>query len=614
MAGSPVPDSNMGGIQSALFESKLVLRLNSEIRSVKAKNKNLVKEVDTLRVMMRKLCEENEGLRTNTRGGDLESGTESGAAESKNGGARKKGTHIRNMKSSSRTRLTSNARSRSSGNLPGKKIMRAASASGTIEELLGRRTRSTSSMEKSIVRVDSQVIRFAGLTADVFDALQNRVTRRSSITDRSLLFFEQDSSSNVIFDRESVARASDDSDQGFSSGPAHLLIEAITLEKMISHLATFQHASTRLLPQGTYEPNTVDTFLISYRRYCTPLELLELVRLRWKCEPPSGQSDAFPSQEDARHALLHFVALWVERYMDDFGHCEQEVVELAKAFLREDAFKVDSTVGRRLLGRLWTIRRPLSTPTDSPKAITAAAMEQREAKAKARCTLLRMEENGGGSSGGEDSPESSRHGRKTLKLEKKQAKKLAKVDKKSKGKFKTKLGGIKTSNSGALPKLPSSSSSTSPGGDHKGGSAGSDAGHGSAAESLLTQDTVWLVDLPAAEIARQVVLMDQELFKRITWDELMNWGNGKGRNKTSMSPNVVAFVNRFNFWHNLVASELLAYCMCTFDCVCGGSLFFCVLFVFFFFFFFFFFFATYYPFPLTRQCFFAPSFFLFSFS
>mmetsp|Transcript_12275 Transcript_12275/g.31138 ORF Transcript_12275/g.31138 Transcript_12275/m.31138 type:complete len:1091 (+) Transcript_12275:220-3492(+) len=559
MPSSPPPESNMGGIQAALFESKLVLRLNGEIRSVKAKNTHLVKEVDTLRALTRSLRVENEELRA---AASVE-GEAADGADSKSG-RHKKGSGVAK---SSRTRLNTDSRSRSSGHLPSKKITRSTSSGSPIDELLGRRAHSTSSVEKSIVRVDSQVIRFAGLTADVFDALQNRVTRRGSHTDRSLLFFEHDSSSNVIFDQESMRRASGaDSDRASSLSSDHgaamsarLLIEAITLEKMISHLAAFEHASARLLAEPTCEPNTVDTFLISYRRYCTPLELLELVRMRWRAEPPSEQSAGHPSQEEAQRALLHFVALWVERYMDDFGRCEQEVIELAKTFLREDAFKVDSTVGRRLLGRLWTLGRPLSAPSSTPKPVSATALAERDTKAR-RSVLLQQQQQqqeSGNSSGGESGSESARNRSKQAKLEKKLAKKQAKLEKKSAKKFK-KLGG-KSSNSGMLPKLPSSSSSTSLAGvDGKEGSGG-EVTHNAATELLLALDTVWLVDLPALEIARQVALMDLELFQRITWFELMSWGNGKGREKASVSPNVLAFVNRFNFWHNLVASEILAY-------------------------------------------------------
>lgn len=71
--------------------------------------------------------------------------------------------------------------------------------------------------------------------------------------------------------------------------------------------------------------------------------------------------------------------------------------------------------------------------------------------------------------------------------------------------------------------------------------------------SLFAEDNFDFIDLAPLEVARQLTLIEFELFKKVTPKECLGQGWGKD-NKEEIAPNIFAVIQRFNSMSNWVSS------------------------------------------------------------
>jgi hypothetical protein len=128
---------------------------------------------------------------------------------------------------------------------------------------------------------------------------------------RIFLFDQQDSEENILF-------ANEDKETGIS------LIKAATIEKLIERATTEKYA----------DPSFLLIFLLTYRSFMTPEDLLNGLIQRFKISPPSN---ATPEEHEdfektvqfpIRLRVCNFLKTWVSNYYYDF----EEDVKLQQQF------------------------------------------------------------------------------------------------------------------------------------------------------------------------------------------------------------------------------------------------------------------------------------------
>jgi son of sevenless-like protein len=137
-------------------------------------------------------------------------------------------------------------------------------------------------------------------------------------------FAEPNSEDNILFEEE--------------QGDGQVLIKAGTIYKLVERLTFNEYA----------DPTFVRTFLMTYRSFCKPVELIDLLIERYYIPPPS-YSDDYESRKDPhkREALKRFkvdyvspvqlrvlnvLRHWVENHYYDFQQ-EPEVLDKLKEFV-----------------------------------------------------------------------------------------------------------------------------------------------------------------------------------------------------------------------------------------------------------------------------------------
>lgn len=97
-------------------------------------------------------------------------------------------------------------------------------------------------------------------------------------------------------------------------------IIAATIEKLIQ----------RLTHDVILNPSYVSNFLLTYRAFASPAELLTLIKLRWNSKPLDGDMETFKADRliPIRLRIYNVLKMWVERFFEDFSSSDEMMKEL----------------------------------------------------------------------------------------------------------------------------------------------------------------------------------------------------------------------------------------------------------------------------------------------
>ncbi|CAF3768719.1 unnamed protein product [Rotaria sp. Silwood1] len=118
-----------------------------------------------------------------------------------------------------------------------------------------------------------------------------------------------------------------------SSSSSSFIIRGATIEKLIEHLTHHQ----------LLHPRFVKSFLMTYKSYCTPLELLNLLIERYNIPEPASaylyteqQLKKFRKEyiQPIKLRVLNVIRQWVDKYFNDLIESNDHVLEQLQTFLQ----------------------------------------------------------------------------------------------------------------------------------------------------------------------------------------------------------------------------------------------------------------------------------------
>ncbi|CAF4591890.1 unnamed protein product, partial [Rotaria sp. Silwood2] len=133
-------------------------------------------------------------------------------------------------------------------------------------------------------------------------------------------------STNILIDYHT-------NDKSSSSSSSSFIIRGATIEKLIEHLTHHQ----------LLHPRFVKSFLMTYKSYCTPLELLNLLIERYNIPEPASaylyteqQLKKFRKEyvQPVKLRVLNVIRQWVDKYFSDLVESNDNVLDQLQTFLQ----------------------------------------------------------------------------------------------------------------------------------------------------------------------------------------------------------------------------------------------------------------------------------------
>jgi hypothetical protein len=263
-------------------------------------------------------------------------------------------------------------------------------------------------------------------------------------------------------------------------------------------------------------------FMITFPYFISPQEFLEVLKKRFEYSSPPNAVQSLVQEYDNNRPIIQMrvysvLKLWLESYTYYF-RLDHGLLSRLEEFIENTLSKVKPLWATHLQ---HIIKQKVSvglSPTLKPSGERSTSKKAHKTKPKKSIRI-------------EGSPNESSSG-------------LVKSKSESNGQVSCKTGDIQTASKSEPPRKHHSTKVST-------------LQHSSISAIILkTETTVAFLNLDPKEIARQLSLIEHEIFCSVAPTELQ-FARWKNRNRKKLAPNVVSLINWFNKVTNWVATEIV---------------------------------------------------------